>query len=227
MTECVHPLGEAGRVEDRHRAALGVPEEHRLLGPCGLHHRRHVAHARLEVGQGARPVRHPGPALVEPDEARERAEAVQEVRVPPFGPVEHEVRDEAGHQDQVDVARAGDLVGDVEVVAVGVPDRRRGVGGDRGCLRRFTRQVGPAVVRRRQLCQLLAAGHVELAQQRRHVALDGPHGDDEAVRDLGVAEMRRDQTQHLGLAIGDAGLRQGPWLHHPTIVEPRASVVNP
>ena len=137
--EPVHPLGMAGRVEDRHRSTLGVPEQHGPLGPGGVHDRHHVAHAGLEIGECAGAVRHAGPSLVEPDQAGEGAEAVQEVGVPSFGPVEHEVRDEPGDQHQVDVARAGDLVGDVEVVALGVADRRRGVGGDASPPRRTRR----------------------------------------------------------------------------------------
>ena len=102
----VHALGMAGRVEDRHRPALGVPEQHGPLGPGGIHDRDHVAHAGLEIGECAGAVRHAGPTLVEPDQAGEGAEAVQEVGVPSFGPVEHEVRDEPCDKHEVKVARA-------------------------------------------------------------------------------------------------------------------------
>jgi hypothetical protein len=49
--------------------------------------------------------------------------AVQEVGMPPFGPVEHQVRDEPRDEHEVDVACARDLVRDVERVALRVADR--------------------------------------------------------------------------------------------------------
>ena len=219
-----HPLRVRCRMEDRHRTTLRVPEQDGALGASGIHDRRDVTHPRLQIGQRAGAVGHAGAPLVEPDQARERAEPMEEVRVPPLGPVEREVRDEARHEHEVDVSGTRDLEGDVETVALRVPHRSGALARSR---RRVVGDLGHPAGGDHLLRQLLATGHAELAQQRRHVALDGPHGDDQAARDLGVAEMRRDQTQHLGLALRDTRLRQGPWVHHPTIVEPRSSVVNP
>jgi hypothetical protein len=97
-------------------------------------------HPRLEVGQTHRPVGHPGPALVETDQAAHRAEPVEEVGVPRVVPVDVEVRHEAGDEHDVAVAAARDLVRDVEAVAHGVADRSSGRPG--GCARRRCRRVG-------------------------------------------------------------------------------------
>ena len=170
----------------------------------------------------------PVPALVEPDQAREGAEPVQEVRVPPFGPVEHQVRDEAGDQHEVDVAGAGDLVGDVEVVAAACSGSATRLVGDRGSVRprparrprRRSDAASSASSRRLATSSLRSSDDTWLSTVRtemtRRRAICGVAS--------GASPTRR---QHLGLAIGDAGLRQRPRLRHPTIVEPRASVVNP
>jgi hypothetical protein len=127
--------------------------------------------------------------------------------MPSFGPVEHEVRDEARHEHEVDVARAGDLVGDVEVVASGVPDRGRGLSGDgarRVVLlpsRRPCARVGDPLERTGQLGERPPVGHVELAQQGRDVALDRPDRDEQATGDRGVAEVLAHQRKDLGLAF--------------------------
>ena len=117
------PLRVGGGHQDRHRAALGVAAQHRAPRTDGVHDREHVVHPRLEVGQPLRPVRHPGAALVEADQPTHRAQPVEEVGVPRVGPVQLQVRDEAGDQHDVQIAAAGDLVGDVQAVADGVADR--------------------------------------------------------------------------------------------------------
>ncbi len=75
-------------------------------------------------GTAAGPVREAGAALVEADQPRERAEPVEEVRVARLLPVLLEVRDEAGHEHEVDRPGAGHLVGDAELAAPCVADRR-------------------------------------------------------------------------------------------------------
>ena len=65
-----------------------------------------------------------------------------------------------------------------------------------------------------QLGQRPAVGHVELAQQRRHVALDGPHRDDQAPGDLLVGQVLAHERQHLGLTLGDRRPDQQFGLSH-------------
>ena len=57
-------------------------------------------------------------------------------------------------------------------------------------------------------------GNVELAEQRRHVALDRAHGDEEAGRDLGVGGPVGHELEHLGLALGHAGVDEGMSFRH-------------
>jgi hypothetical protein len=56
--------------------------------------------------------------------------------------------------------------------------------------------------------QRRAVADTELRQQRRHVALDGTHGDEQPCRDLRVREPIRQRRQHLGFAPGHARLTQ-------------------
>ena len=57
-----------------------------------------------------------------------------------------------------------------------------------------------------ELGQRATVGDSELAQQRRDVALDGAHGEVQPAGDLLVGQMLPDQREHLGLALGDAGV---------------------
>ena len=118
------PLGIGRGEEDRHRRALGVAEQHGAAAVDRVHDRAHVVHARLEVGHAGRPVGEAGAALVEADQAGDRAEPFEEVRVARLLPVLLEVGDEAGDEHEVDRPVAGHLVGDVEVAAARVADRR-------------------------------------------------------------------------------------------------------
>ncbi len=138
--ECVHALGIRGRQEDRERAAFGVPEHDRPLAARSVHHRAKVVHPRLEVGHALGPVREAGAALVEAQQPRERAEAIEEVRMTRLLPVLLEMRDEPGHEQEIDRSSTGHLIGDAEPVRFGVPNRRSGLGRHnrqrrgRGCL---------------------------------------------------------------------------------------------
>jgi hypothetical protein len=52
--------------------------------------------------------------------------------------------------------------------------------------------------------QLMAVRHLELPEQRRHVALDGALRDIEPGRDLGVGEVLAEQLEHLSFLPGHA-----------------------
>jgi hypothetical protein len=71
---------------------------------------------------------------------------------------------------------------------------------------------------RRHVGQLAPVAGAELAQQRRHVALDGAHRDEQAGTDLGVAQMLAERGKHLRLPCRDARLWQRPGLGHAVIV---------
>ena len=98
---------------------------------------------------------------------------------------------------------AGGAVAGAVVVAVGVAgpavDGRAAIGGLGG-----VREAG----------ERSPVGHVELAEQRRHVALDRAHGDEEAGRDLGVGGPVGHELEHLGLALGHAGVDEGMSFRH-------------
>ena len=118
--ERARPLGVRGGEEDAHRPALREAEQRRPLAAGGVHHRPNVVHARLEVGQSARPVGQPVPRLSkrirrENDASRSRKCAMRRVL-----PVELEVGDEPGHEHEVERALADHLVGDVDVAALRV-----------------------------------------------------------------------------------------------------------
>ena len=85
------PLGVRGRQQQRHRTALGVADDDRLLGPRRVHHGEHVAHPGLQVRHALRSVGHAGAALVEADQPAHRAQAVEEPGVPRVVPVQVEV----------------------------------------------------------------------------------------------------------------------------------------
>jgi hypothetical protein len=111
-------LGIGRGEQHRHRAALGDAEHDGSLRPDGVHHRAHVVHPGLEVGEPVlrHAVREADPALVEQDQAGERREAVQEPGEPRLVPHHLDVRDPAHHEDHVDGPRAHHLVGDVDTV---------------------------------------------------------------------------------------------------------------
>ena len=112
------------REQDAHRPALGDPEERRPLGPRGVHDRPDVVDPQLQgrhLGDG---VGQPVAALVEDDQARERAEPLQEVSQRRRLPLELEVGGEAEDEDQVDRPIAHDLVGDRGIAGLGIPGLR-------------------------------------------------------------------------------------------------------
>jgi hypothetical protein len=112
-----------GRHQDRHRAAFGVSKEDGPAGPGGVHHGQHIMDPHLQVGQIMGPVRHAGAAFVEADQSTKRAQPVEEGGMPGLGPVDVEVRNESGYQQDVAPAAARDLVRDLQSVADRVGDR--------------------------------------------------------------------------------------------------------
>jgi hypothetical protein len=70
-------------------------------------------HPGFQIRQVTGPVRHSGAALVETDQAAERAQPVEEGRMPWIGPIQLHVGDEPGHEHNVLVAASGDLVRDL------------------------------------------------------------------------------------------------------------------
>ena len=94
--EFAYPFRSRGREQDRQWAALRVAEDGRPLPAYGVHDGADVIHPSLEVRQPAGSVRESGAALVESDQASERAEAIEKVRRAGIVPVEFEVRDKPG-----------------------------------------------------------------------------------------------------------------------------------
>ncbi len=121
--ESLCALGIGGSEEDRHRAALEVPEERGALAPDRVHDRAHVVHPRFQVRDAALPVGEARTALVQADESRERRQPLEERRVARLLPVELEVADEPGDEDEIERAVAGHLVGDRDIAALRVANR--------------------------------------------------------------------------------------------------------
>ena len=63
-----------------------------------------------------------------------------------------------------------------------------------------------------------AVVHLELAQQRGDMTLDGADGDEQPRADLGVGQVFAERGQHLGLARGDAHLTRSSLIGHVQIV---------
>ena len=102
--------------------------------PDGVHDRLHVVHPLLQRRRLGHRVGEPGAPLVENGDAREGAEALQQVGDLRHLPVVLDVRDEAGDEDQVEIALPEDLVGDVRVSAERVAGAwRRRHPGQAGC----------------------------------------------------------------------------------------------
>ena len=114
------PIGVGRREQDAHRPALGDPEERRPLGARSVHDRSHVVRPLLERLHPRDRVGQPGAALVEEDQARERAEPVEEANDRGHLPLELEVGGEAKHEHQVDRPVADHLIGDRAVTGLGV-----------------------------------------------------------------------------------------------------------
>ncbi len=107
-------------VEQRHRPALGDPEQRRALGPDLVQDRLHVVHALLEREDLRAAVGHAGAALVEQDHAAERGEPPEECDVRGRLPGRLDVGDESRNEQQIARTLAEHLIGDMNVVALDV-----------------------------------------------------------------------------------------------------------
>ena len=107
-------------VEQRHRAALGTPNSAACLAPDFVEDRLHVVHALLEREVLRAAVGHAGAALVEQDDAAERASRRKNAldRAIARSPRRWI---QTRNKQQVERAVAKDLIGDVNVVALDVP----------------------------------------------------------------------------------------------------------
>ena len=110
-----------GREQDAHRDALRDPEQRRPLRARGVHHGTYVVHALLERRRLRHRIRQSRAPPVEVDHPGERREAVEEPRRRLVLPDQLDVREIPVDQDQIEVALAEHLVGDVEVAALRVP----------------------------------------------------------------------------------------------------------
>ena len=105
-------IGIRGREDARHAAALGCAEDERALAAGGIHDGTDVVGSLLEGRGAGRTVAHARPSLVEPDQSRERAEALDERRGSQHIPEQLHVRHRARGVHEIDaVALARDLVG--------------------------------------------------------------------------------------------------------------------
>jgi phage terminase large subunit-like protein len=119
--------------EHAHVAALRRAEDRGALGADAVHHGADVVHPLFQRRQlvGRDGIGHPGAALVEQDQARERGETLEAGGEVGQFPGELDVRDPAGHVDQVYWAVADDLVGDVDVPGLRVARVGRRLHGSR------------------------------------------------------------------------------------------------
>jgi hypothetical protein len=101
-----------GGEQHAHRPALGDPEQRRPFGSRGVHHRPDIVDPLLEGRHLADGIGEPGAALVEDDQARERADPIEEASKRKRLPLEFEVRGEAKDEDDVELPVADDLIGD-------------------------------------------------------------------------------------------------------------------
>ena len=79
---------------------------------------------------------------------------------------------------------------------------------------------------RRERGERPAVAHLQLAQQRGDVALDGADRDEQPGADLGVGQVLAEGGEHLRLAGRDARVGQcGPAVHPPIVLRTRAAVI--
>jgi hypothetical protein len=116
------PLG-VGRSEERaQRSAFRDSQQRGSLRSDGIHHSPNVVHPLLQdrdLGRG-HPVGQPGSALVEDDQPGERSQPTPEGGLRGVVPGQLDVGDPAGNEDEVDRPLADDLVGDVDLAALGI-----------------------------------------------------------------------------------------------------------
>ena len=106
-----------GREQEAHRGALRDPQQGRPLRARSVHDGAHVVHALLEGGRVGHRVRQAGAPAVEVDHAGERRQALVEPLRGLVLPDQLDVGGEPVDQDEVEVAFAEHLVGEVYVAA--------------------------------------------------------------------------------------------------------------
>jgi hypothetical protein len=109
-----------GGKESGHRGTLRIAEQGCAFRTCRIHDCAYIVHARLEIRDTAHAVRNSGPALVEDDQSAKGPKTAVEAREARLLPAVVDVGHEARHEDQVEGPVADDLVGDVDVAALGV-----------------------------------------------------------------------------------------------------------
>src|SRR6266566_9397837 len=105
-----------GREQRAERPAIAEAADNRTLGPSRVHHRTDVVHPHLERGPDDA-VRHACPALVEEEEATQRRQAAEELRLRRILPDELHMVGQARNEDEVELPLPDLLVGDVNVAA--------------------------------------------------------------------------------------------------------------
>src|SRR6266568_4310206 len=111
------------REQDRERSALRIAEQGRTVTAGGIHG-THIVHPGLQVRQPDSAIRETGATLVEANQPRKGPESLEQPCRRRVLPVIIEMRYESGNEDEVERPLARDLIGDVDVAALRVPDRR-------------------------------------------------------------------------------------------------------
>lgn len=94
------PIWIRRREEDRHRPAFGDTHQGRCFRAGRVHDGADVVHPLFERAE-ADAVGQPHAALVEQDQPRERCKSFAEAAVLHHGPEHLEIRDRAGHKDEI------------------------------------------------------------------------------------------------------------------------------
>ena len=115
-------LGIGRREQDGHRSAFRDTEQDGALAADGIHHRAHVGHAGLQRGQtvDVDAVAQAGAALVEHDQPRECAKACHQMAEARVFPLDLEIGNVAGNENQIDRTLADHLIGDAHIAVAGV-----------------------------------------------------------------------------------------------------------
>jgi hypothetical protein len=204
-------------VEHEDRLGPGQAQEHRLLDRAALP----LAHAEPgRHGHGHHRRVADGHEVDEPDAVGHVAGHLGGDGHRQAG-LAHATGSEGG--DEPVRAHGGDQLGDLRRAAHERREgdgqrggrRRLGAGPDRGRLPVGWRRAHEG---RRHRRQGPTVGDAELAEQRRDVALDRPHGDVQAGGDLGVGQVPGERVEDLGLPGGDTGLGEHLGAVHPKIL---------
>ena len=117
--QLAHPLGVAGREQDRQWPTLGDADDRRPLDAAGVEHGSDVIHPVFERAGTEVAVRQSGPALVEDDQAREARHALHQPAEDRQLPHQLDVGHEPGNP-QHGAASPDILIGDRRPTRVGV-----------------------------------------------------------------------------------------------------------